>query len=298
MDKEELELKEQLRREKKAILEERKRKREEYKTSLGNSKSKNDSNHDINASLKAIYISNLPVDCEIDTLRRDLIREFCKFGDIERNKDNEIKCKLYTNDEGILKGDALIVYCRKEYALLAIEMMHGYDFKGKQLSVEYAYFDEKKTLNKHKITDQDDQVTDEVQYKRKKLTDTTIPNANNESRKERTLVLVNVIDIYQDLESDELQEIEIDLLNGCKSFGSIVSYVLNADKGEFHVTFTHRDEAVACCKIMNGRYFDGRKLFAYILDEENLSDGTSEPASETELLMEENEDFMDDGDSI
>lgn len=297
MDKEELELKEQLRREKKAILEERKRKREEAKTDWKNSKSKNNNKQSTNISLKAVYISNLPIDCEIDVLRNDLLYEFNKFGDIERSKDNKMKCKLYTNDQGGLKGDALVVYCRKEYALLAIEMMHGHNFKGKHLSVEYANFSEKKFINNNEIPNQDNEVSDgndDVQNKRRKVTNDTILNTNIDSRKERTLVLANVIDIYQDLETDELQEIEVDLVNGCKSFGSIVFHAMYVDKGEFHITFSDRNETLACCKIMNGRYFDGRKLFAYILNEEDLSDDTLESNSETELFMEENENFIDD----
>ena len=300
MDKEELELKEQLRLEKKAILEERKRKREECKTNRGDSKNKKDNNKGASISLKAVYISNLPIDYEVGALRDDLIQEFNKFGDIERNKDDEIKCKLYMDDKETLKGDALIVYHRKEYALLAIEMMNGYNFKGNQLKVEYAKFNEKKFVDDNKTISENDQIEDNTvaNSKKRKLTYNTNSSINGEPTREKTLVLTNVIDIYQDLDSNELKEIEEDLLDGCKLFGSIVCYDMNIDRGEFHVTFSQRDEVLACLKIMNGRYFDGRKLSAYILDEKDLSDNELETNSEIECSVGRNEDFIESDNGI
>lgn len=292
MDKEELELKQKLKEEKKAILEARKKKRDESKIN-GEGPSKNRQ-----LPQKAIYISNIPLDKDTIQLREELIQEFGKFGELEKNQDNEVKCKLYTDKDGKFKGDALVIYTREEYAVLAIEMMNEYTFNGNQLSVEMARFEEKKPTEEEKTEesiDEHNNSEDELQdSKRRKLNNSAEKDTNNESRKERTLVLANVIDIYQDLESTELQEIEDDIVEGCKPFGSITSHVMNFDKGEIHVIFAQRDDGLKCRQTMNGRFFDGRKILAYMLDEEDLSDDESELTVQEETRLNSNDDFIDD----
>ncbi|KAG0663328.1 hypothetical protein C6P44_001944 [Monosporozyma unispora] len=291
MDKDELELKEKLKEEKKAILEERKRKREDSKNK-GNNQNKNRY-----ILQKAIYISNIPVDKDATTLRKELIQEFSKFGDLEKNQDDEIKCKLYMNEKSEFKGDALIIYTREEYAVLAIEMMNDYSFHGNRLKVDVAHFEEKKHIVKEQREDPNDDKSDSADelkhQKRRKIDINTNEDTAKESRKERTLVLANIIDIYQDLESDELQEIEEDIVAGCKPFGTIISHVVNGDRGEIHITFSHRTEALKCRQTMNGRFFDGRKILAYMLDEEDLSDAEAETQEQEGSLLAYDDDFIE-----
>lgn len=292
MDKEELELKQKLKEEKKAILEARKKKRNESKSNV------EDSNKSRQTSQKAIYISNISLDHDTITIREELIQEFGKFGDLQKNQDNEVKCKLYQDKDGKFKGDALIIYTREEYAVLAIEMMNDYTFKGNRLKVEMAHFEEKKPIEERKHEESKDDhhiIDDETQVrKRRKLGNPVEEDTNNDSRKERTLVLANIIDIYQDLESDELQEIEDDIVEGCRPFGYVISHTMNSDKGEIHVTFDQRDHGLKCRQTMNGRFFDGRKILAYMLDEEDLSDDEAALIHQEETPLNSNDDFIDD----
>lgn len=307
MDEEELELKEKLREEKKAILEERKRKR--LDPDRKHTKADNVNNNNRNSG-KAIYISNLPLQEDEGKLRDQLIQEFNKFGDLERDQDNKLKCKMYKDNQGKLKGDAIMIYCRKEYALLAVEMMDGINFEGYTIKVEPAQFTEKNarkqnqpnediasdystktptTGNKESRNMEHDLKVMEGPVKRRKM------DENNDSRRERTLVLANFIDIYKDLDSPEIQEIEQDLLDGCRPFGKIGSHVMNVDKGEIHITFMERQEAISCRNAMNGRFFDGRQLVTFMLDEEDLSNAESETtATSSSSEEEDNGDFIDD----
>lgn len=293
MDKEELELKEKLKQEKKEFLEQRKRKKSNF-------------NSTTTSKQKAIYLSNLPINESEDGLREELINECHKFGFLEKDKDGKDKCKLYRDEKGCLQGDALVIYSREEFATLAIEMLNGYTFKGKELKAALAQFGDKKTMKQNT----DNKFTTDIghQSKKKRKLDRLdkIPYDinENESRKDRTLILANIIDIYQDLESDELGDIEEDLIDGCKQFGTLVAHTMFPDKGEIRIVFEHRDDALSCRQTMNGRFFDGRKLLAFMMDEENLSEEESDK-EETDIKfngshniafdeIDDNEDFLDD----
>ena len=81
-----------------------------------------------------------------------------------------------------------------------------------------------------------------------RLTYSTTSSISGEPTREKTSVLTNVNDTYQDLDSNELQEIEEDPPNGCKSFGFMARYDANIEKGEFHVNSAQRDWVLASIK--------------------------------------------------
>ena len=68
----------------------------------------------------AIYVSGLPDDITID----ELIPHFSKCGIImDEILTGKPRVKLYTDEEGNLKGDALIVYLREESVNLALNIL-------------------------------------------------------------------------------------------------------------------------------------------------------------------------------
>lgn len=67
----------------------------------------------------SIFISNLPVDSGFSEIEET----FSKYGKISVGKDEKPRIKMYTNEKGSFKGEALIIYSNPESALLAIEMM-------------------------------------------------------------------------------------------------------------------------------------------------------------------------------
>lgn len=74
----------------------------------------------------AVYITNLPVDTDAEEVRF----VFSRCGMIAEEIDSgKPRIKLYENDQGKFKGDALVVYFRPESVDLAIQMLDDTDFR-------------------------------------------------------------------------------------------------------------------------------------------------------------------------
>lgn len=257
MDEEELELKKQLKLKKKEELAKRKRQRE-IEGSRPLAKPQN----------TAIYISNLPVEgVTVD----DLITEFSKYGMIKKDsKDDQYKCKIYSDSSGKPKGDALLVYVRPESPAMAIEMMNGYTFRGQNIKVELAQFDQE--LNNYK--------EEPKEYKRRK-TDTSAKLENNllnwsedsdekspNAENDHTVILANILDMYAEFQPQEIADIARDIREGCEVFGEILFFKFDELLAEAHIQFATLEAAQKCREKMNNRYFDGRKIRAYLANED------------------------------
>ena len=92
----------------------------------------------LNKANTAIYVKGLPDDVAVDELKEF----FSKAGVIKSDLDSgEPKVKIYTDDTGRVKGDALISYIKPESVHLAIQMLHDRLFRPHfTLSVEEASF--------------------------------------------------------------------------------------------------------------------------------------------------------------
>ena len=68
----------------------------------------------------AVYVSNLPMDTDV----QELLRVFSRCGVVAEEIDGQKpRIKMYTDDQGNFKGDALIVYFRAESVSLAVQML-------------------------------------------------------------------------------------------------------------------------------------------------------------------------------
>ncbi|CEP64710.1 U2 snRNP complex subunit CUS2 LALA0_S13e01244g [Lachancea lanzarotensis] len=296
MEEEELQLKRQLREAKAEELARRKKKK--TSSDVGNVNNKPPPNC-------AIYISNLPLD---SINERDLFDEFSRYGIIRKESiEGHPKCKLYLTDDGKLKGDALIVYLKPESVQMAIEFMDGAKFKGKELKVEEAVF-KPKTKNEDSLEEDTAELRKlkfrQLQEQKDELNDwgdgpenededgddgddNDIENADNgaassessseesESKSARTVVLSNVLDLYARLSPSEVSDIAVDLKQGCEALGKVVIFELDEVLGQAKVEFATKEHAQKCCQTMEGRFFDGRKLMAYTLDDESNEDNAS-----------------------
>lgn len=74
----------------------------------------------------AIYITNLPSNIDEEEVNTVFSRCGVIAEEIDRGKP---RIKLYTDDQGSFKGDALIVYFRPESVDLAIQMLDDTDFR-------------------------------------------------------------------------------------------------------------------------------------------------------------------------
>ena len=74
----------------------------------------------------AVYVTNLPSDTTAD----ELAGVFSKCGVIAESMEHKTpRIKLYTDDAGAPKGDALIVYFRAESVALAVQMLDDTDLR-------------------------------------------------------------------------------------------------------------------------------------------------------------------------
>lgn len=74
----------------------------------------------------AIYVSHLPPDTTVD----ELSALFSRYGVIAEEIDTgRPRIKMYTDEAGVFKGDALIVYFRPESVQLAMQMLDDSDFR-------------------------------------------------------------------------------------------------------------------------------------------------------------------------
>ncbi|SCU97281.1 LAME_0F19152g1_1 [Lachancea meyersii CBS 8951] len=278
MEEEEIQLKIQLKEAKAKELARRKKKRQH--TEEGNTIRRSPPNC-------AIYISNLPLH---DLKDDDLIDEFTKFGIIRKDPiSNRPKCKIYVNEDGKLKGDALIVYLKPESVKMAVEFMNGTHLKGKTLKVEEATFksdpqkveasdegvEEFRKLKLRKLREQEHDLNDwkDDEESESRNSESGTPNTDPSSDEEedksaRTVLLTNALDLYKKLSSVEVSEIAADLRDGCEAVGEVLNFELDEVLGQVKVEYSTQELAQKCCKMMNGRYFDGRKLMAYTLDAE------------------------------
>ena len=79
----------------------------------------------------AIYITNLPLDTDEEEVQSVFSRCGVIAEEIDRGKP---RIKLYTDEQGNFKGDALILYFRAESVDLAIQMLDDTDFRLGQAS--------------------------------------------------------------------------------------------------------------------------------------------------------------------
>lgn len=80
----------------------------------------------------AIWITGLP----LDTKRDEIEEKFSRWGVISREIDSGgPRIKMYYEEDGTFKGEALVVYFRPESVALAIQMVDETDFRGGQGSM-------------------------------------------------------------------------------------------------------------------------------------------------------------------
>jgi HIV Tat-specific factor 1 len=73
-----------------------------------------------------VYVTNLPADTDVEEVNRI----FSRCGVIAENIDSgQPRIKLYADDAGSLKGDALVVYFRAESVKLAVDLLDDTDFR-------------------------------------------------------------------------------------------------------------------------------------------------------------------------
>ena len=67
----------------------------------------------------AVYVTNLPLDTEVE----EIVERFGRFGVIEEDDQGEPKVKLYATEDGSFSGEALVVFFKEESVTLAVSLL-------------------------------------------------------------------------------------------------------------------------------------------------------------------------------
>ncbi|KAI5295787.1 hypothetical protein KEM52_000221 [Ascosphaera acerosa] len=249
----------------------------------------------------AVYISSLPP----DTTEEELHSVFSRCGVIAEQIDNHRpRIKMYEDGMGQFKGDALVVYFRPESVQLAVQMLDDTalrigDTQNPPMKVQPADLSYKvqkdddagdengkkaaegaKKGGNDAASKQDDWQKRKIQKKtqmlRSKLADWDDDDVQTIQTKQPSkwdkVVILKHMFTLQELEQDPaaILDIKEDIRDECSKLGDVTNVVLydKEEEGIVLVRFASPEAAQHCLRSMNGRYFGGTQVEAYIPDRE------------------------------
>ncbi|XP_014787072.1 HIV Tat-specific factor 1 homolog [Octopus bimaculoides] len=222
-----------------------------------------DDKHNLN-----VYVSGLP----LDITDEEFLSIMKKCGLIMHDPmKRAAKIKLYKDDNGQPKGDGLCCYIKPESVSLALQILDGYDVRGKKIKVEMAKFEMKGKFDpskkKRKLTNKEKK---KFKEKQEKLFDwRPEPLRGMRFKREKTVILQNMFE-PKEFEEDPslLRELKDDVQSECSKFGEVRKIVIydRNHKGVISVTFREPEEADECIVALNGRWFAQKKIVAETWD--------------------------------
>ncbi|KAI9333312.1 nuclear mRNA splicing factor-associated protein [Obelidium mucronatum] len=218
----------------------------------------------------SIYITNLPLDVTIEEMKE----VFTKYGIIMEDIATGLpRIKLYTNEKGEFKGDALVTYFKEESVKLAVDLMDDSDFRfgeNSKIRVSHAVFKEKerppsdgpKKIDKKKAQKK-------IQNLQKKL-DWFEEEAGKKSDKFSKIVILKHMFTKQEIDEDPtlLIDLKEEVREECEKLGEVTNVVMydHSDDGVITVRFRDTEAATKCVEKNNNRFFGGRRILAYHFD--------------------------------
>ncbi|KAJ5180655.1 hypothetical protein N7492_003865 [Penicillium capsulatum] len=280
----------------------RDRKKRKQQASSGDANSQKPKKQRVNT---AVFVTSIPLDVEFDEIR-DV---FSKCGVIAEEIDSgRPRVKMYMDDEGKFKGEALVVYFRPESVNLAMQMLDETDFRLGQpgplgpMRVQPADFSFKSQQDAPTKTSMRDKqkIIKRTQKLNSKLADwddddpSALPDTNSKFEK---LVILKHMFTLQELEEDAaaILDIKEDIREECSKIGEVTNVVLYDKEvdGVVSVRFADPDAARRCVEVMDGRFFGGTRVEAYIPEERERFKKTNERRAALEDMAERGIDAKD-----
>lgn len=234
----------------------------------------------------AVYVAGLPDDTTVD----ELVEYFSKYGVIMDDMfTGGPRIKMYEDGEGNFKGEALIVYLREESARLAIDLLDDSYFRlGTKIKVSAAHFGsggdgeelaQTRAADSNKI---DRRVWREhMQAMSRKLewstddsrspeeTAAMLAEQRRQAKYARIVVLRGMFRLQEALDDPAfVLDLKSELLAECERLGEVtaIHVLVGVEDGVCTVKFREREAAAACLRLMQGRYFDGRRIRVSLYD--------------------------------
>jgi len=202
-------------------------------------------------------VKGLPVDVTFE----EVFETFTKAGIISKDTiSREYKIKLLEDENGKKNGMALVKYFRPESLSLANKIIQGFPlrFDGKEpITFELATAEERKIL----------------QNALRKKKGVKLYNQTTElSWDDQELLHVVIKNMFDPVHAKDdpnfYSSLKDDVESECNKFGQVISVKIferNPD-GVAVIKFANSLSAARCIEVMNGRYFDKRKLIAEYYD--------------------------------
>ncbi|KAK6904420.1 hypothetical protein I203_105233 [Kwoniella mangroviensis CBS 8507] len=251
------------------------------------------------AKKTAVWVSNLPPNTTVELLSS----VFSKAGVLLIDDEGQPRIKLYYDDEGNFKGDALIMYFKEGSVDLAITLLDDTELElgsgyGNMRVKVAEYESREKEKEKHEKKDKDTAEHAYGRVEKKKLTaeekqrmskriktmqnkiswhsdddsdDPAAPiggaPAPLSNRFNRVVVLKGMFAL-EDIEKDPglILELKEEVRDEAETLGQVTNVVLydKEEDGVMTIKFKDPVAAQACVTKMNNRYFDGRVIYAGI----------------------------------
>lgn len=241
-----------------------------------------------------VYISNLP----LETTEEELVDLMSKYGLVMKDvSTNKHKIKMYRDQEGAFKGDALCTYIKVESVELALQLLDESMFKSKIIRCERAKFTLKGEYDASKKPKRK-QDRRKVKKKMEKLFDWRPEKVSGERGKwEKVVIIKNMFDITEFAKDPRLileyrSDVRDECSEKCGPVRKVEIYDTNPD-GVAAVFFNDLDAADACVALMNGRFFAGRRLTAFNWDGKEKYK-INETEQEAEKRMKEWDKFLEE----
>ncbi|SPN97049.1 related to cold sensitive U2 snRNA supressor [Cephalotrichum gorgonifer] len=232
----------------------------------------------------AVYVTGLPVDATVDEVNE----LFSKKGGViaEEIDSGKPRIKMYTDEQGAFKGDALVVFFKPQSVEMAIMLLDDTDFRytssglsSGKIRVQAADSSYKKTSYdqepagagngekpKPKNSSDRQKIIKKTQKLDAKLADWDDDGPPPEETRTSKLVILKHMFTLREIEEDPaaILEIKEDIREECERLGEVTNVVLFdlEPEGIVSVKFKKSEAAEACVEKMDGRAFDGRKVEA------------------------------------
>ncbi|CZS99103.1 hypothetical protein WAI453_008372 [Rhynchosporium graminicola] len=234
----------------------------------------------------AVYVTGLPHDATVEEVHEVFSR---KCGVIAEEIDSgKPRIKLYMDDKGDFKGDALVVFFKAPSVEMAITLLDDTEFRfgdrsGGTMRVQAAESSYKKVQH----TDGGDQAVEKKKtsmkdkqkiIKKTQKLDAKLADWGDEepssivetsSRWDKVVILKHMFTLAELAEdSAAILDIKEDIREECSKLGEVTNVVLFdlEEEGIASVRYANAEAAKACVDLMDGRSFAGQKVVAYISD--------------------------------
>ncbi|KAJ3320730.1 hypothetical protein HDV06_005023 [Boothiomyces sp. JEL0866] len=208
----------------------------------------------------AVYVTGLPSNVTME----EMIDTFKKGGVFLLDVlTGEPKIKLYRNDKNELKGDALVIYLREESVKLACELLDESYIHSSKIRVQPAVFQDKEKPKEHPILDKKSLKQNVMKMKRQ----LEWFDEAESTKPLKAVVLKHMFTLDEINEQPELIiDLKQDVRDECENFGQVTNVILFdlEPDGVMLVRYKSDASALACVERMNGRFFAGRKIEAYL----------------------------------